>query len=199
METIGGTWVAGTARHAPPPPPNLSSSALHSRHIPRSAQPRTHPPTHPPTNNTHLSSQNVSWLQPYSPSNTASVPPGMRWMSPGSFSQASPREAPRWCSGLGQGRGGRAVPGGPTRLGSKGLQRGGGGERERRGMSERGMEKERKDGAEEEERFYSPFGGNGAYWTQNSVSHARQRIFKQLFLLGAVRFAIWERMKRFAI
>ncbi len=39
----------------------------------------------------------------------------------------------------------------------------------------------------EEERFYSPFGGNGAYWTQNSVSHARQRIFRQLFLLGAVR------------
>ncbi len=29
---------------------------------------------------------------------------------------------------------------------------------------------------EEEERFYSPFGGDGAYWTQNSVSHARQRI-----------------------
>jgi hypothetical protein len=28
---------------------------------------------------------------------------------------------------------------------------------------------------EKEERFYSPFGGNGAYWTQNSVSLASER------------------------
>ncbi len=53
------------------------------------------------------------------------------------------------------------------------------------GRGTRGREEE-----EEEERLHSPFGGNGAYWTQNSVSRARQRIFKQLFLLGAVRFAI---------
>ncbi len=46
---------------------------------------------------------------------------------------------------------------------------------------------DREEEEEEEERFYSPFGGNGAYWTQNSVSHARQRIFKQLFLLERER------------
>jgi hypothetical protein len=60
----------------------------------------------------------------------------------------------------------------------------------------RGWKVKLGEGEEDEERFYSPFGGNGAYWTQNSVSHARQRIFKQLFLLGAVRFAKRERERR---
>ncbi len=56
-----------------------------------------------------------------------------------------------------------------------------------RATREEAREQEEREEEEEEGRFYSPFGGNGAYWTQNSVSHARQNIFKQLFLLGAVR------------